>query len=56
MIHPDGRESLDARERYLRRRSKRRLAFGDRGVVAVWVGAAALVTWLFIAGFSGLTH
>jgi hypothetical protein len=56
MIHPDGRASLHVRERYLRRRSRRRLTFGDRGVVAMWVGAATLVAWLFIAGFSGLTH
>jgi hypothetical protein len=56
MIQPDGRASLAARERYLHRRSRRRLAFGDRGVIAVWVGAATLVTWVFVAGFSGLTH
>jgi hypothetical protein len=56
MIHPDGRASLHVRERYLHRRSRRRLAFGERGVVAIWVGAATLVAWLFIAGFSGLTH
>jgi hypothetical protein len=56
MIQPDGRASLDVRERYLHRRSRRRLAFGDRGVVAVWIGLATLVAWLFIAGFAGLTH
>jgi hypothetical protein len=56
MIQPDGRASLATRERYLHRRSRRRFAFGDRGMVAVWIGLATLVTWLFIAGFSGLTH
>jgi hypothetical protein len=56
MIHPDGRASLATRERYLHRRSRRRLNFGDRGVIAVWVGLATLVAWLFIAGFAGLTR
>jgi hypothetical protein len=56
MIQPDGRASLDVRERYLHRRSRRRLAFGDRGMVAVWIGLASLVAWFFIAGFAGLTH
>ena len=56
MIQPDGRASLDVRERYLKRRSRRRFAFGDRGVVAAWVIATTVVAWLFIAGFAGLTR
>lgn len=56
MIQPDGRASLDVRERYLRRRSRRRFAFGDRGMVALWLGLGTLVAWLFIAGFAGLTR
>ncbi len=56
MIQPDGRASLAARERYLHRRSRRRLAFGDRSMVAVWIGLTTVVAWLFIAGFAGLTR
>jgi hypothetical protein len=56
MIQPDGRASLAVRERYLRRRSRRRLAFGDRGMVALWIGLGTVVAWLFIAGFAGLTR
>ena len=56
MIQPDGRASLAVRERYLRRRSRRRFAFGDRGMVALWLGVGTLMAWVFIAGFAGLTH
>ena len=48
MIQPDGRASLATRERYLKRRRAGRL--GDRGVVALWLGFGALVSWLAIAG------
>jgi hypothetical protein len=52
MIQPDGRASLDVRQRYLKRRRSRR---GDR-VIALWVGVGALVTWLSIVGLTGLSH
>jgi hypothetical protein len=48
---PSGDDSLRVRERYLRRRSQRR-SLGDRGVIAVWVALAALVSWLFVFGFT----
>ncbi len=54
MVHPDGRASLDVRERYLRRRRARR--FGDRGVVALWLGFGVLVVWISIVGLAGLGH
>lgn len=54
MIQPDGRASLDVRKRYLHRRRGRAVA--DRGVIAVWVGIAALGSWAFIVGLAGLSH
>lgn len=52
MIQPDGRASLDVRQRYLKRRWRR----ADRGAAALWVGIGALVLWLSIAGLAGLSH
>ena len=48
---PSGDDSLRVRERYLRRRSQRR-SLGDRAAIALWVFVAALVSWLFVVGFS----
>ena len=48
---PSGNDSLRVRERYLRRRSQRR-SLGDRAAIALWVLVAALVSWLFVVGFS----
>jgi hypothetical protein len=48
---PSGDDSLRVRERYLRRRSQRR-SLGDRGVIAIWVAVVALVSWLFVVGFT----
>ncbi len=52
---PSGHASLRVRQQYLRRRSQRR-RLGDRGVTALWVALAALITWLFVVGFSTLAH
>jgi hypothetical protein len=55
MIQPDGRASLDVRKRYLRRQHRARF-FGDRGVIALWVGIVAVASWVFIVGLAGLSH
>jgi hypothetical protein len=52
---PSGDDSLRVRERYLRRRSQRR-RLGDRGLTAVWVAVAALLSWLFMVGVTTLGH
>ncbi len=52
---PSGNASLRVREQYLRRRSQRR-RLGDRGVTALWVALAALISWLFVVGFATLGH
>jgi hypothetical protein len=52
---PSGQAALRVRERYLRRRSARR-RLGDRGVAALWLGVGALVSWLFVVGFTALSH
>jgi hypothetical protein len=52
---PSGQASLRVRERYLRRRSQRR-RLGDRVLTALWLGAGAMVSWLFVVGFSTLGH
>jgi hypothetical protein len=50
---PSGGDPLRVRERYLRRRSLRR-RLSDRGVTAVWVSVAALLSWLVVVGFTTL--
>ncbi len=52
---PSGQASLRVRERYLRRRSARR-RLGDRGMAVLWVGVAAMLSWLFVVGFSTLAR
>jgi hypothetical protein len=52
---PSGQASLRVRERYLRRRSARR-HLGERGLTFLWVGAGAVLSWLFVVGFSTLAH
>ncbi|MFN2582868.1 MAG: hypothetical protein ABR498_09035 [Candidatus Dormibacteria bacterium] len=49
---PTGSDELAVRRRYLRQR--RRL--DARGWTTLWVTVAALMGWLFIAGFAGLGH
>jgi hypothetical protein len=50
---PSGGDPLRVRERYLRRRSQRR-RLGDRGLTAIWVSVAALLSWLVIVGLTTL--
>ena len=50
---PSGGDSLRVRERYLRRRSQRQ-RLTDRGVMAMWVGVGAMISWLFVVGFTTL--
>ncbi|MDQ6848079.1 MAG: hypothetical protein M3019_10960 [Candidatus Dormibacteraeota bacterium] len=52
---PSGQASLRVRQRYLRRRSARR-RLADRGLAALWVGAGAVLSWLFVVGFAALGH
>lgn len=52
---PRGDASLHVREQYLRRRSQRR-RLGDRGMTALWMALAALISWLFVVGFATLGH
>lgn len=51
---PTGSASLAAREAYLRRRNRRRIP--GRGITAIWLTVGALLSWLFVVGFSSLTH
>ena len=51
---PSGHASLRVRERYLRRRSARR-RLRER-VTLLWVGAGAVLSWLFVVGFSSLAR
>lgn len=57
LVHavPSGGDSLRVRERYLRRRSQRR-RLSDRRLAALWVMVGALLSWLFVVGFTGLGH
>ena len=52
MGRPDGASDLAVRRRYLRQR--RRL--DTRAWATFWVSLAAVMGWLFIAGFTGLGH
>ena len=53
---PSGLDDLAVRERWLRRRRARDFAARRSGLIALWVAVAAVVSWLFIAGFAGLGH
>jgi hypothetical protein len=52
---PSGDDALRVRERYLRRRSQRR-RLGDRGVTAAWLTIGAVMSWLFVVGFTTFGH
>ena len=52
MAQPSGHDDLAVRERYLRQRRR----FRDRGLVSLWVTFGALIGWLAIVIFAGLTH
>jgi hypothetical protein len=55
MLPPNGQDSLDIREAYLRQqRAARRVA--GRGWLALWVSIGAVTLWLFIAAFAGFGH
>jgi hypothetical protein len=54
-VIPSGDAPLRVRKRYLRRRSQRR-RLGDRGMAAIWVAVGALVSWVFVVGFTTLGH
>ena len=54
MAPPSGLDSVQVREAYLR--ACRSRGFGDWARTAVWVTLGAILSWLFIAGFSGLLH
>ena len=53
---PSGLDDLQVRQRWLKRRRNRDLLERRSSLIAVWVGVAALVSWLFIAGVAGLGH
>jgi uncharacterized membrane-anchored protein len=53
---PSGLDDLAVRQRWLRQRRARDRADRSSGWIAMWVAAAALVSWLFVAGFAGLAH
>ncbi len=53
---PSGADDLAVRERWLKRRRAHDLAERRSGLIAVWVALAALLAWLFIAGFAGFAH
>jgi len=53
---PSGLDDLAVRERWLRQRRARDFAARRSGLIALWVAIAAVVCWLFIAGFAGLGH
>ena len=53
---PSGLDDLAVRERWLRQRRARDFAARRSGLIALWVAIAAVVCWLFVAGFAGLGH
>jgi hypothetical protein len=53
---PSGLDDLAVRERWLRQRRARDFAGRRSGLIALWVVVAAIVAWLFIAGFAGMGH
>ncbi|MGA3183794.1 MAG: hypothetical protein ABSE52_04270 [Candidatus Dormibacteria bacterium] len=53
---PSGLDDLAVRERWLRQRRARDFAGRRSGLIALWVVVAAIVVWLFIAGFAGMGH
>jgi len=49
---PTGSDALAVRRRYLRQRRM----VGATAWTTLWVTVAAVMGWLFIAGFAGLGH
>jgi hypothetical protein len=54
MTPPSGDDSLQVRRAYFRARRSRH--FGSWGFTAVWVSLGALVSWVVVAGVTGLVH
>ena len=54
MDPPSGRDSLELRRAYFRKRRSRRL--GYHRLTRVWVIVGAVFFCLFLAGFTGLVH
>jgi len=52
---PSGADELAVRERWLKQR-RAGGAVMSRGLIAFWIGAGALVSWLFVAAFAGFGH
>ncbi len=52
---PSGEDSLWVRERYLRRRSRRE-RINDRAFTALWVALGAVISWIFVIGFTAFAH
>jgi hypothetical protein len=50
---PSGLDDLAVRERWLRQRRARDFTGRRSWLLALWVVVAAIVAWLFIAGFAG---
>src|ERR1019366_5662035 len=53
---PSGLDDLTVRERWLHQRRAHDFASRRSGLIALWVTVAAVVAWLFIAGFAGMGH
>jgi hypothetical protein len=51
---PCGQDSLQVRQAYFRQRRSRH--FGEWRLTTFAVSLGAIVSWLFIAGFTGLGH
>lgn len=53
---PNGADELAVRERWLKQRRTTASGLTSRGLIALWLGAGALVSWLFVAAFAGFGH
>jgi hypothetical protein len=56
VAQPSGLDALEVRQRWLKRRRARSFAERRSALIAIWVAAAALVSWLFVAAFAGFGH
>jgi hypothetical protein len=53
-VPTSGQDSLQVRRAYFREHRSRHV--GDWGLSAVWVFLGAIVSWVFVAGFTGPAH
>jgi hypothetical protein len=51
---PSGQDSLQVRQAYFQER--RSTHIGDLRLTPFWVILGAIVSWMFIAGFTGFVH